>query len=506
MLMTLAKKASAALDCAAFRSILLENVAAKIQHRILRQRLIPSFDTYRCDTQAGQVAGVGVENISLLVRTYQGWAATGRRACALAFFDLRTAFYRVIRQTLISADIDATDLQDRKFLELLHDLGVPPHALSELVTHLTTMNVLRNAAVSEYNSARVADLFRGSWFRLQQDSVLVLTRRGSRPGDPLADLLFAFSFTALCQSIEARLQAAGLCTFVPAPTATPPWHSWPAVTSIGLPAWADDFVFLQSHDDPAVLCHQIIQSLEIVAASTTSAGMVLAYGEDKTAVLLSSLCPRASPGLVSLDEQGQPGMRILNSVTQEHSWVPVVSAYKHLGTVTVANATPDAEIRYRYAQALALLKPLRKRLFSSPLIPVALRRTLLRSLVMSKFVFASCTLTLTARMHRRTWSRLYVQLWRGLCRRPSETTQQHSFEVLRVAQATSPLLALAQARATFFVRVLRKGPAALLHMLFVHWQESPLTSWLHQFPLGPASRGGLRFGGTNAAVRRRPGR
>ena len=86
-------------------------------------------------------------------------------------------------------------------------------------------------------------------------------------------------------------------------------------------------------------------------------------------------------------------------------------------------------------------------------------------------------------MHRRTWCRLYVSLWRGLCRRTSETKQQHSFEVLRQAQATSPLLALAQARATFFVRVLRTGPAALLHMLFAHWEASPSTSWLQQFQL-----------------------
>ncbi|CAE7459879.1 unnamed protein product [Symbiodinium sp. KB8] len=483
MLMTLAKKASAALDCSAFRSILLENVAAKINHRILRQRLLPAFADYRCDTQAGQVPGIGVENIGLLVKAYQGWATSRHRVSALAFFDLRTAFYRVIRQALMPADSDHADTRDRRFLELLHDLGVPAQGLAELVDHLTNMSVLQEASVSASNVARVADLFRGSWFRLQQDSVLVLTRRGSRPGDPLADLLFAFSFTALCKSIEGKLQLAGLATPVPRLASAPPWHTWQEVDAIGLPAWADDFALLQSHTQPVPLCHGIVRSLEIVATATTAAGMVLAYGEDKTAVLLSSACPRTLPGLITEDEQGQPRIRIHNAITQDSSWVPVVSSYKHLGTVTVANSTPDAEIRYRYAQAQALLKPLRKRLFSAAVIPLALRRMLLRSLIMSKFVFASCTLTLTARMHRRTWCRLYVSLWRGLCRRTSETKQQHSFEVLRQAQATSPLLALAQARATFFIRVLRTGPAALLHMLFAHWEASPSTAWLQQFQL-----------------------
>ena len=52
-----------------------------------------------------------------------------------------------------------------------------------------------------------------------------------------------------------------------------------------------------------------------------------------------------------------------------------------------------------------------------------------------------------------------------------------------MAGATSPLLALAQARATFFRRVLIHGPAALLHCLHVQWRTQPATSWLQQFML-----------------------
>ncbi|CAE7326979.1 unnamed protein product [Symbiodinium sp. KB8] len=477
-LMTLAKKAKATTECASFRSILLENVAAKVQHRVLRQRLLPAFTEYRCDAQAGQIPGVGVENVGLLVRTYQRWAWSQKRPSALTYFDLKTAFYRVIRQSIVTTNEEA---MDSRFLALLHDLGVPDQALPELARHLYNLSVLKEAAVSEYNIARVADLFRGSWFRLQLDSAIVLTRRGSRPGDPLADLLFAFSFTALCRSIETRLAQHGVATFVPTCEAFPPWLHWSPVDTVGLPAWADDFVHLQSLPGTVELCQQVRAALEIVAACTTSAGMILSYGEDKTAILLSANCPRAVPGLLTQDDEGKPCMSVENPITRETAWVPVVDAYRHLGTVTVANATPDAEIRYRFAQAQSMLKPLRRKLFSERAIPLALRRALLRSLVTSKFIFASSTLTLCANLHRRTWCRLYVQLWRGLGKRISAEKQEHSFEVLRAAGATSPLLALAQARATLFLRILQHGPATLLHLLHVHWVTSPATSWLQQF-------------------------
>ena len=91
-LITLAKRAAAALDCSAFRSSLLAKVAAKVQHRLLRNRLLPAFSQYRPAAQAGQAPGVRVDAIGLIVRAYQVWARQRRRPTAVAFFDLKSAF------------------------------------------------------------------------------------------------------------------------------------------------------------------------------------------------------------------------------------------------------------------------------------------------------------------------------------------------------------------------------------------------------------------------------
>ena len=58
-LLSLAKRASTALDCSGYRSILIENVPAKLHHRNLRDLLLPKLASYSDELQAGQLKGVG---------------------------------------------------------------------------------------------------------------------------------------------------------------------------------------------------------------------------------------------------------------------------------------------------------------------------------------------------------------------------------------------------------------------------------------------------------------
>ena len=59
----------------------------------------------------------------------------------------------------------------------------------------------------------------------------------------------------------------------------------------------------------------------------------------------------------------------------------------------------------------------------------------------------------------------------------------HSYAVLYRAGATSPLLALAMARAVFLRRLFASGPQQLLHMLHAHWTHRPANSWLQMLRL-----------------------
>ena len=472
-LLCLAKRAQAALDCKAFRSILMASVAGKVQHRILRERLMPSFSAYRQPLQAGQVPGIGVEAVAHVVRTYQLLAHQQRHKCAVTFYDVKAAFYQVVRQALLPT---AQGLTDESFLRLLHGLGVPDGAIPEL-------SALSEASTEAHLTSQIADLFRGSWFRLDNTGSLVLTRKGTRPGDPLADLLFGFAFSAYLKSAELALAKAGYVTAVPQLAGANVWEQWEPVSSIGCLAWADDYAHLQTAESQMDLHNRVVGATSILVTQASANGMQLSFAADKTAVLLCTACSREHRAGVLHDAQGRPVLVVRDAITQTDHYLQIVDSYRHLGTIAVANATPGPEIAFRAAQAKATLKPLRRRLFSAPDVPLSTRRTLLRALVLSKFVYSSCSIVLQAGVHRRAWCRHYVALWRGLCRWNGVEQQPHAYTVLLRAAATSPLLAVAQARASYLRRLLTHGPAELLHLLQVHWQLAPVRSWLGQFDL-----------------------
>ncbi|CAE7879821.1 unnamed protein product, partial [Symbiodinium necroappetens] len=368
----LAKKAQAALECSGYRSILMASVAGKAHHRILRNKLMPHFGAHRAALQFGQVAGVGVEAVAHIVRTYQVLMLGRRRVCATTFYDVKTAFYQVIRQALLPGTAGHTDA---RILELLHGWGVPEEALGELIIHLQNIAALPTACDDEHLCAQIADLFRGSWFRLDGADPLLVTYKGTRPGDPLADLLFGFLFSAYVKSSERALADAGLATHVPQAACGATTIFGHACQEIGCMAWADDFAHLQSALDVVALCEQVQRATSLLATRATAHGMQLTFAVDKSAVLFCSASSRAPNQYLTADPDGQLGLHIWDAILQRSFFLPVVDSYRHLGTIAVANARPGPEIAFRLSKAQATLIPLRRRLFSNSDIPLQTRCT-----------------------------------------------------------------------------------------------------------------------------------
>ena len=69
-------------------------------------------------------------------------------------------------------------------------------------------------------------------------------------------------------------------------------------------------------------------------------------------------------------------------------------------------------------------------------------------------------------------------LWRALQPRTVSVQRAHSFAVLHLAQAVTPPLALARARAGLLLRIVEHGPATLRHLLFLQWEADASRSWL----------------------------
>ena len=470
----LAKKAGAALQCQQFRSILLASTPGKVWHRATRNRLIPLLQKHGHATQAGSVAGISIEAISLLVRTYQASRHHSPCMWSLVFYDLQAAFYKVVRETLFQSDDS-----DGEISRIVAKLGLPPEAMPELARQLRTLAILPQFGASDHLAAIVEDMLSATWFTIGVSDVITLTHKGSRPGDPAADVIFSLVFAAFVRQVEQHLFEQGLLLPLPRHSQVHPWAQIHEKDTIGLPSWADDFVSPVEAEGPRRLLEVSKQTITLVLARASAIGMKLTFAVDKTAVLLPCGWDWCQYGATQDAEHGL-GFWVVDPLTKEEHHVPIVEAYKHLGHILTSSTSPQPDIQLRRSRAQGAIKPLRTKLFGNRDIPIATRRLLLQSLAVSRFTHSSAALILPAAVHERLWDRAYLDLWRPLIPRKAADKQAHSFEVLRVAQSASPPLMMAHARANFLKQLTSHGPSVLRHVLFVHWRAHAKSSWLAQ--------------------------
>ena len=474
-LFTLAKRASTAFSCDRHRSIMISSIPGKLFHLCVRRRLLPLLRSHGHDLQGGVRPGVGVDSISLAVRAFQTYAQASHLAPGLVFFDVKAAYYQIVRETLTRAAPD-----DRVICALMHRLRVPAAAMTELSDHLQRLNHIADFGGSAHLEAVVEELFVGTWFRLDRHCELVYTSAGVRPGDPLADILFALSFSAYIRSVEQSLAERHLSTVLP-PCRTPlPIDALNQPCPLTPASWADDFAAMTATADHSLLVDRVVAIVSCFLTHATTIGMQLSFAVDKTAALLPpSVYHSHHPAFVPGGPSGAAKhVLVWDDVTHVSHQLPIVQVYKHLGGIVANTCSVLPEVHYRFSQCTWTMRPLRASLFGNPAVPLPLRRRLLGALVATKFTFGSATLELHASSHWRLWARLYTSIWKALFPRGDSFQKVHSYDVLRTGKALSPPLALAKTRAGFYLRTLECGPSTLLHLLWLQWEACPARAWL----------------------------
>ena len=426
----LAKRAHMSFMCKDFRSILLASVPAKLYHRTIRSRLLGSLDQLASPLQAGARPGVGVDSITMVARAFQSYAQASALFPGFLFFDICAAYYRMLRQHVVPFEEP-----EERFRQLLRTLDVPGEAMGELYDHLGRLSALETAQAGDHMTAIVSDLCRGTWFRLDRLATLTVTHRGSRPGDPLADILFSFSLSMYLTSCERALQKAALQTCLPCPTSALLQAAPPVARHLGFLSWADDLLRLVLGETLADLIARTVAVMQVCVEHATAAGIAFNFDKHKTAVMLPEPPPHVRlPGGVW--EEPPAELLIFNRVTQQQHWLQVVPAYQHLGSVLAADGTPTLEVQYRRSLALGSTRSLVSRLYANPRISLQVRKTLLRSLAVSRFVFGSPAICFQASCSMRLWCRTYVDLWRRLLRRILGSEKQpHRWPGLRCSGA-----------------------------------------------------------------------
>ena len=470
-LITLAKKAHASLNCADFRSILLSSVPGKLLHRSMRRQLLPALSEVALPLQAGALPGTSPELLTLYLTAFQRWAQSTRQCWAVTFFDVKQAYYRTLRQLVVGCDSDAG------LRQVLYELGLPPQATCELRDLLRRAADTSPLAGHEHLCAMLRDLFTATWFKFQASSFVAVTHKGTRPGDPAADVLFAFTLSALFRAIDISLDSQGLVDVLPQVQQEPLVSGYEGAFHLQFASWADDFArpFVCSTSEG--LLDKVRRATKCCTERASACGIELTFGCDKTAVVSDiDTIQSLRDGSLCVDTCR---IAFVDEVSGRDCILPVIHAYKHLGGIFSATAKPDLEIFLRRAAAMGQIRTVRAKLFANRTVPLATRRTLLYALGLSRFVHGAGALHLNQKGHQRIWYSAYVGIWAHLL--PSTPgSKPHSYQVLYVSKAPPPHLFVALQRAALLVRIVSRGFTAILHMLQLEWETARDKSWLSQ--------------------------
>ena len=182
-------------DPASFRSIFISDFTAKLYHACLRRPLEQVWHESMHSMQFGGRAGCGVDLPHHFLQMHQCWARHFKKPAAIVFFDMKAAFYSVLRQALTSC----TDANNA-FQFAMSQLGLSEKEVGDILQAVANENAV--AGASSHVERLVHDTMTGTFFTVEGIDTPVATQKGTRPGDPIGDLLFNLTMSRILAEMK----------------------------------------------------------------------------------------------------------------------------------------------------------------------------------------------------------------------------------------------------------------------------------------------------------------
>ena len=460
-LIPLYKNKGAMSDPASFRGILLQNTAAKIFAKSWRRPLADGLSRLAAPCQFGCRKGVGVSGAHLPLRLHiDSCAATGQ-AMAVIFIDLKAAYYSVIKE-LYSSDPDAND---ERFLQALFGrLGLPTNAMSDFVKYVSRTCLMEDANIPWMVASIVRSTLERSWYQVPTSSALFAPATGTRPGDPLADILFSYAMADILGETYDYLAS------------NPSIQQLPEEVPCGT-TWADDTALFLAGDSATIEARAGVAFSSLQEACTRR-GLHLSYGPHKTAAVIAFRGPdgkahhqqfygRKDPSLLCCLEFSPP--------------VPVKAffTYKHLGSIIDGSGSLLPEIKTRGSKAYHAVRPLMASCLAKDDIPLQRRRQILQALGISVLTYNTGTWRRLSKGELEAWSTCVWRLYG--CMIPRNYKDQHPhISIEAVAHAAGyflPEAILHVTRLRLLGQLLRHPEDGLIPSIKANLQACGSNSW-----------------------------
>ena len=450
-----------------YRSLFVSSVPGKVYHRVLRRKLMRQTTGAMDPNHHGSSGGSSVLLPSLLVVSHERWGEADNVGTAALFLDVQSAYYRILRQAAYGLDLDG-DL-DRHVFRVLNAFGLPQSDWQEIIDLVQGGGTIADAGGSQHLRGLIADTHRESFFvsRHSDGSRLVRTLAGSRPGESLADTIFAHVYGRVLRRIREDMDASGISTRVPWTGARSFWPGFEdSQVRLLDTTWADDSTFLLRDDD----CGTLLDKLQALTASVVdrmmSFGLVPNLAPGKTEVLLS-LRGRGSRKAAARHFMGNKYSLPVRTSRLGAIMLRVVAHYTHLGCIVDRGSTMRPEMRHRAGVANAAFEAGRKLIFQNVRIALETRAGVFASLVENS-VF---NLGLWTGQEGAAWDSLQACHFRLFRRLVAKQLDPDKFYRLRPADMVlgsrhPPLGILARARrVSLFAAIVRSGSDGLWAVL-----------------------------------------
>ena len=460
-------------DPNSFRSIFLSELAAKMLHAMVRTRLETCWEKQIQEIQHGGRKFHSTDTAHHIVQAHMAWARCQKTSSAVVFVDLKAAFYSVFRQSLIGGKWQSEDMAF-----LLSRLDVAAEDWADLIH--TTENDNATRFLGEHARKMLQDMFTATYFEMTAVEEKVATSRGTRPGDPVGDILFNMLFRLVLQDVRRGLQHHPEAAWIGIPKDdTDIFHDAPLpATAYAEIAFVDDVAYIVHAPSPEQTVSLVQNILSAFKDAAAKRGLRVNFAEGKTEVLVNLV----GPGSRAFKSRLWHTMNGCIPVVTENETcvVQAVHQYKHLGSFLQEKAIPTKDRGCRVSDARKAAGTLVRPFFAKPFLKRETKAPVFAALVSSRHLYNVHTWAWVSEDELHKWASGLKDVVRRLLGFTSDEVPWYHMateDLYALAGLDAPMDALHAARLRYVKRAIRVAPPVLWQLL---WQTRSANSWMAQ--------------------------
>ena len=360
-LMVTTPKAGDLRDGSNHRAIQTASCVGKVYSKVLRRSLVPFVEKYARSDQHGGVKGRGTEIASLTARVLMRRFSKIGKSVAVLFVDARSAFYSLLLEQVLGAADEESALN--KVLEKISDLF--PDVLAKAAKHRAVERhelgtALQAAGLGDHFIRVLVNWHHRSWISVEGVRNTACCSKGTRPGDPLADIIFNLGMTFILSELDKCREEPPSVRWEP--MGGPFFGSLGSSDTVSCPevSYVDDLALFISHDSPGKLCDRVVGITNRLTEIMASFGLELNMKAGKTECILSL---RGRGTAEAQRQLARDGKQII--LPTKYAKLRIFQSYCHLGIILTKTGCITPEIAKRCKAMLGASLPIAHRVCAS---------------------------------------------------------------------------------------------------------------------------------------------